>query len=165
MPRRSTLLAAEHRSQQAAQHLATELRADRARRALAHGFEDPLRLPAAAWAGLAEEDVGYRVRAVLGLGRLCLRALRELLVRGFAIDGLVVLAGERRALDQRRALGIRDRAELACRRHDEGALDHVGAAFFVEQRDERFAYLELGDDSAGLDLRVRAKRVGRRLHR
>src|SRR5437763_189543 len=161
MPRRSTLLAAEDRSQQAAQHLATELRADRARRALAHGFEDPLRLPAAARTGLAEEDVRYRVRAVLGLGRLCLRALRELLVGGLAVDRLVVLAGERRALDQRRALGVGDRAELARRRHDEGALDHVRAAFLVEQRNERFAYLELGDDAVGLDLRVRPKRVGR----
>src|SRR5206468_12550643 len=93
--RRSTPLAAEDRSQYAAQHLPAELRADRARRALAHGFENALRLPAAARPGLAEEDVGHRVRALLRLGRLRLRAAFQLFISGLAVDRGVVFARDR----------------------------------------------------------------------
>jgi hypothetical protein len=53
----------------------------------------------------------------------------------------------------------------ARRRHDEGALDDAGAALLVEEGHQRLADAELGDGLLGVELRVRAHGLGRRLHR
>src|SRR5262245_20196412 len=130
----STFFPAEDRPQYAAQHLAAELRADGARRTLGHGFDDALRLPPAARPGLAHENVRHRVGALLRLGGLLLGSFLELLVGRLAVDGLLVMAEDVRALDELRPLFGGERAELAPRGHDERTLHDVRRAFLIQQR-------------------------------
>ena len=78
----------------------------------------------------------------------------------FAIDRFFVGAVDERALDDLLALGGGDGRELAARRTDEGALDDAGRAVFIEQRDERFADAELGDDFATSSFGILAEGFG-----
>ena len=81
---------------------------------------------------------GRRCRLSADAGFASARCLRrgaalQLLVGRLAVDRLLVGAGDERARDQRLALPRRDRADLAARRQDEGALGDARAALLVEQ--------------------------------
>ena len=59
----------------------------------------------------------------------------------------------------------RNRSDLALRRQDIGALHHLGRAFFVEKRHQRFASIQLCDSLFRVELRVGPERVGCHLYR
>src|SRR5262245_62954277 len=123
---RSTTLA-QDRAENAPDDLAADLRAHRARDALRHRLHDAVVLPAAR-AGPAEKDVGdcsadasaglWRLRAGWNARRRSGLILRfrdgppfELLVGGFAIDLLLVVASDRRCADHALLLGVCKRPE------------------------------------------------------
>ena len=55
--------------------------------------------------------------------------------------------------------------DAAGRRGDEGALHHAGPSLLVEQRDQRLADTEFGDDAGGIEGGVGAQGVGGDPHR
>jgi hypothetical protein len=75
------------------------------------------------------------------------------------------VAGQWRGRDRRLALGLRDRPELASRRHDESALGDVRAALLVQQAHQRLADTELGDRLLDPEIGVGAHGLGGRFHR
>ncbi len=92
-------------------------------------------------------------------------AVLDAFVGAFAVDGGVVDAGDERGLHEGLALLGGDGADLAVRGVDEGALHDAGSALVVEEADEGFADLELGDAFGGVEVRVGAEGVGGGLDR
>ncbi len=78
---------------------------------------------------------------------------------------VVVLAADRAARADRRALLRRDRAHPAARRADHRALDRHRHALLLERRHERLADAELGDDLGDVELGVGHERLGGGAHR
>ena len=102
------------------------------------------------------------MRLGLGLGRRLPGPRLEHLVGRFAVDGLLVVAEDDRALDDRLPLRRRHRSDAAPGRQDEGPLDDPGLALLVEEGDQGLAGAELGDLRLDVDLGILAEGLGRR---
>ena len=147
------LLAAHHAAQHAAQDLAAQVVADGAGGGFDEGLHQPVVFAAARAGGAKEQVARHAHQAAAGLA-VCCAACRccrlacaglEHFVGGFAVYGFFVVAGDQGVLQQRLAFGFGGGADAAGGRDDEGALGDAGAAFFIEQADERFAYGQAGD--------------------
>src|SRR5215210_4121343 len=108
----TTPAAAEDRAQDSADDLAAELGTDGSCRAFRDRIEDAWRL-----------STRHRLFSRLWHHRLFLGTNGELLVSGLAVDRLLVLREQSRGAHHLRAFLGADRTDLACGRHDEGALD------------------------------------------
>ena len=130
-------------------------------------------MASAAGAGGAEEDVAEAAQQAAAFvlrfgGRRAGRAARlagggsaaQFFEGRFAVDDLFVVPVDHRVFDGGLAFGRGQRAEAGVGGDDEGALDDVGAALFVEEGDQRFADAQFGDDRGGVELGVGAHGFG-----
>ncbi|ENN86155.1 hypothetical protein RHSP_33286 [Rhizobium freirei PRF 81] len=161
------LQAAENASDQRT----ADLCGDRARDALQRSFHDRLALIAGAAAGgfvavaaKARQRPAVTRAFILRRGRLA-RALRQDLVGRFAIDRLVIDAGDGAGMDDRPALDIGHRTDAARWRSDQRALDDRWCALAFEHRNQRLAGAERRDDGGAIESGVGPEGRGRRLHR
>ena len=77
------------------------------------------------------------------------------------IDGLVVLALQRTPVDHRGAFFRAYRPDPGRRRTHQDAIDHRGGAVALEERHQRLALAELGNDLGGVQLRIGPEGIGR----
>src|SRR5690606_24300039 len=91
--------------------------------------------------------------------------LPQQLIGGLAIYCRVVLAAHRTAADNGLALLGTDGTDAGGGGADQRALDDGGRAFFLQERNERLAHPEFGDDLGGIGLGIGAEGVGGRSDR
>src|SRR5262249_33316970 len=106
-------------------------------------------------------DPASRLRSVSGVirgGRF--DAFFQDLVSRFRIDGGIVFAFDRALRDRGAALLRAYEPQTRRRRTDHRALDHGGNAVAFEERHQRLALAEFGDDLGGIESLVRPKGFG-----
>src|SRR5690606_19790621 len=92
-------------------------------------------------------------------------ALHQDFIGRLAIDALVILPGERAERDQPRTLGIGERAEARRWRPDQGALYDGRHALFLQRRNQRLTSAQRRNGGEGVEIRIGAEGLGRRLDR
>src|SRR5580765_2754879 len=173
----AALPSAEDGAENAAHDFPADLRADGARRALRHRLDEAVAVPAAR-TRLAHQDPAQGIHQAAALagrsGRAGRRGCRllasdgaalQLLVRRLAVDGLFVVAVDRRGLDRGAALGFAQWSDAARGREYKSALNDVRPPFLVEQGNQGLAYRELGDGGLHVQLGIGAHRLRRCLDR
>jgi hypothetical protein len=100
------------------------------------------------------------LRRCLGIGTAA-----QLLVGGLAIDRLLIVAVQDRAVDDLAPFVGRERTDAAARRADHRPLDNPRLSFFVEQGDQRLSNRELGDRLLDVELGILPQRLGGGLDR